>query len=116
MVGPALQIWNAKLHKVHGEVLESHLKMSDLSAMQRMVREAREARGWTKTRLAQEASNLAHPDFDIDPNLIWRLEERPLAFVPPAPVFRPIAQALELDLLDLLTAAGYFDVPGERYP
>lgn len=80
-----------------------------------MIRGAREARGWSRSDLSQAASNIAPPDQSIDPNLIWRIEER-IAFVPPALVFRPIAQALDLDVLDLLTAAGYFDLPGNDYP
>lgn len=86
--------------------------MRDLAAMRTMIRGAREARGWSRTDLSQAASNLAPQDQPIDPNLIWRIEER-IAFVPPPLVIRPIAAALDLDLLDLLAAAGYFDVPGE---
>lgn len=83
--------------------------MRDLAKMQTMIREARESRGWSKTRLAQEASNLAPPDRPIDPNTIWRIEER-IAFVPPALVLRPVCAALDLELLDVLAAAGYLDL------
>lgn len=84
--------------------------MRDLSKMQSLIREARESRGWSKTRLAQEASNIAPPDFPIDPNTIWRIEEREIAFIPPALTLRPIAEALDLNLLDLFAAAGYLDL------
>lgn len=89
------------------------MSLRDLAKMQAMLREARLSRGWTKTQLAQEASNLAPPDRPIDPNVIWRLEspER-TRYLPPPLVLRPICAALELDLLDVFAAAGYLDIDG----
>lgn len=86
--------------------------------MQSKLRAARMSRGWSQADLAKWASAHASPDGTviIDTNTIWRLENRPITHVPPAPVFRPICEALDLDVYDLLTAAGYFDLPGDRYP
>ncbi len=70
-----------------------------------IVRSAREGRGWSRARLADEATRLG--SVLIHEDLIMRLELRNTG-IPEPEILRPLALALALDLEEVFARLGYF--------